>query len=347
MTEYTEKTKQKATLATVLDDEDNIRLDRWIRRHFPGVTQGQLQKWLRKGEIRVNKKRVIASFRLESGQLIRIPPQLQHDEKFKSKKKITTKTNPISSKKLKSWVLYEDDDVIVINKPAGLAVQGGTSQKENLDDSLMTFSIDGKTKPKLVHRLDKDTSGVLLIAKTSFAAAKLSASFRKRKTKKIYWAITKNVPSPLDGEIEAPLVKHNHKIHIANDDDIDESKPSLTIYKVIENIPKQMAFVALWPITGRTHQLRVHMAAIGAPILGDPLYESLKEEENPHTVQKYDLSALDLGKGLHLHARQIIIPHPRGGKIDVTAPLNPEMVKTWRCMNFPDNPLIDFDDLDK
>lgn len=340
------KTKLEADFPLVQADEDALRLDRWIKRHYPGVTHGQLQKWLRKGEIRVNKKRVSASFRLETGQMIRLPPQLRHDDSFKSATKRPPTKHPIQNiDKLKSWVLYEDDDVIVLNKPAGLAVQGGTGLKENLDDSLMALSIDGETRPKLVHRLDKETSGVLLIARNDFAAARLAASFRSRKTKKLYWAITKGVPEQPDGEIEAPLVKHGQRVHIATDDDIDQAKKSLTIYQVVESALKRMAFVALWPITGRTHQLRVHMAALGTPILGDPLYDSLKEEENPHTAETHDFSALDLGKCLHLHARQIIIPHPRGGTIDVTAPLSPALQKTWRCMGFPDNAIVDFEDL--
>lgn len=348
MSKDPEKTKLETTSTLVEADENNLRLDRWIKRHFPGVTHGQLQKWLRKGEIRVNKKRVEAKFRLESGQLIRLPPQLRYDEGFKTAAQKTSTKHPIENiDKLKSWILFEDDDVVVLNKPAGLAVQGGSGIKENLDDSLMALSLDGETKPKLVHRLDRETSGVLVIARTAFAAARLAASFRSRKTKKIYWAITEGVPEQRDGEIEAPLVKYHQRVHIATDEDIDEAKNSLTIYQVIESIKNQMAFVALLPITGRTHQLRIHMAAIGTPILGDSIYESLKEEENPHTAIINDYSALDLGKGLHLHARQIIIPHPRGGKIDVTAPLSPTMQKTMRCMNFSENAVVDFDDLDK
>lgn len=347
MSKDLEKTKLETPLTPVEADENGLRLDRWIKRHFPGVTHGQLQKWCRKGEIRVNKKRVEANFRLESEQLIRLPPQLRHDESFKSPIKKTHGKNPIENiEKLKSWILFQDKDVIVLNKPAGLAVQGGTGITENLDDSLMALSIDGVTRPKLVHRLDRETSGVLLIARNDFAAAKLASSFRSRKAKKIYWAITKGVPAQREGEIEAPLVKVGHRMEIATDDNIDEAKDSLTLFQIVESIPRQMAFVALRPITGRTHQLRVHMAALGTPILGDPLYESLVEEENPHTAVEQDLSALGLGKGLHLHARQIILPHPRGGKIDVTAPLSPAMLKTWRCMNFSENEKITFDDMD-
>lgn len=325
----------------VTPDEDGLRLDRWFKRHFPHITHGQLQKWLRKGQIRVDGKRADASNRLTEGQLLRLPPPLLDQPPA-----LTISTAPHSHpvrnlEKLKKLVLYEDDDVVVLNKPAGLAVQGGTGLKENLDDSLMIFSIDGKTRPKLVHRLDRDTSGVLLIARNDFAAMRLAASFRLRATQKIYWAATIGVPSPAEGRIDASLLKKGQLMHIAQPDEEDEAKSALTLYQVIESVPKKMAFVALWPLTGRTHQLRVHLASLGTPIWGDPLYAP--DPTLPDTP--IDLKGLGLGNGLHLHARRLIIPHPRKGTIDVTAPLGTAMHKTWRCLGFPEKAEVSFDDL--
>ncbi len=198
-------------------------------------------------------------------------------------------------------------------KPSGLAVQGGTGLKENLDDSLMALSADGVAKPKLVHRLDRDTSGVLLIARTDYAAARLAASFRSHKTRKIYWAATCGVPRPEYGEIDAPLVKSGQIMRVAKpDDDRGEAKSAQTLYKVVEKAAGRMAFLALWPLTGRTHQLRVHLAHIGTPIWGDPLYGAQSEGGK-------QLPEEELGRGLHLHARRLIIPHPSRGLIDVTA----------------------------
>ncbi len=230
-------------------------------------------------------------------------------------------------------VLYEDDDVIVLNKPAGLAVQGGTGLKENLDDMLMAFSRDKKTKPKLVHRLDRDTGGVLLIARTDYATAKLAASFRHRDTQKIYWAITDGVPKPRQGRIDVPLVKRGERMEAAEAKEANEAKAAVTLYQVIETARKKIAFVALLPVTGRTHQLRVHLAHLGTPILGDRMYGRAPLEALP---QK------ELGRGLHLHARRIVVPHPRRGVIDVTAPLGAEMKKTWGWFQFDEKTETDF-----
>jgi 23S rRNA pseudouridine955/2504/2580 synthase len=330
MTDQAPKTSVNLESLLVTEDQNGMRLDRWIRRQFPSATQAQIQKWARTGQIRVNGKRCEASTRLEEGQAVRLPPSLQRDAAYKEDvKKNTSDKRPVrDTGLLKKLVLYEDGDVVVINKPAGLAVQGGTGLKENLDDSLMVFSVDGETRPKLVHRLDRDTSGVLLIARTPFAAMKLSAAFRTHDTKKIYWGVTLGVPRPLQGNINVPLAKIGQKVRVALADD-DEPKTAETLYEVVENLHKKLAFVALWPLTGRTHQLRVHMAHMGTPLLGDPLY---KRQETIDNV--LDLSEINIGKGLHLHARRIVIPHPRRGIIDVTAPLSEEMQKTWKSLGF-------------
>ncbi len=323
----------KRQMQKVEADEAGIRLDRWFKRHFPGLGHGQLEKLIRTGQIRVEGKRGSASTRLEAGQDIRIPPQV-----LETPPASKAKQSARDAGDLKKMILFEDDDVLVLNKPAGLAVQGGTGLKSSIDHLLASWADDKRGKPKLVHRLDRDTSGVLLIARTPFAAAKLTESFRRRETRKIYWGLTLGVPKPLTGRIEASLVRAGEKMIVA-DGKIDEkeqgAKKATTLYQVVDHARSQAAFVALWPVTGRTHQLRVHMAHIGAPLLGDRLYGVPTPEGFPAT---------GIGKGLHLHARRLMIPHPRKGMIDVLAPLGAEMQKTWKWFGFDLSAGADFSD---
>jgi 23S rRNA pseudouridine955/2504/2580 synthase len=318
----------KLQTRTVSADEADIRLDRWFRRHFPAVTQGQLQKLLRTGQVRVDGKRAEASLRLAEGQAVRVPPQA-----IRALEVTRVEQSSRDTERLKKLILFEDDDVIVINKPAGLAVQGGSGLKENLDDMLEGLSHRKHGKPKLVHRLDRDTSGVLLIARSRFAAAKLSEAFRERDTQKIYWGVTLGVPKPGRGRIDAALVRKGEIMVAAKDDD-EEAKSAATLYQTIESAAKQAAFVAMWPLTGRTHQLRAHMALIGTPLIGDRLYGRAAES----------LATATLGQGLHLHARRLVIPHPRRGVIDVMAPLGAEMQKTWKWFGFDSKADVDFDE---
>ena len=325
---------------TITDDEDGIRLDRWIKRRFGDIPHGQIQKWLRTGQIRVGGKRAEASNRVTAGQTVRIPPQLETMRgEVQKKGEIGTKpAKPVAAKHdkadLQKMVLFEDDDVIIFNKPPGLAVQGGTGLKHNLDDMLAAWPNRDSDKPKLVHRLDRDTSGVVVVARSAFAAAKLTEAFRHRNTRKIYWAITFGVAKPASGLIEAPLIKQGEIMRIAEPRE-EDAKSAATHYYVVEAARREAAFVALSPITGRTHQLRVHMQHVGTPILGDRLYGGDGETGLPQS---------ELGKGLHLHARQLIIPHPRRGTIDVTAPLSPAMRKTWEWFGFSEPNHIDFPD---
>lgn len=319
-----EKTKEKQSIkqCIITADEAEMRLDRWLKRHFPFLTQGHVQKLLRTGHIRVDGKRAEAADRLKTAQVIRIPPHLEAERNTPDKASIAWPAAKLA--RLQAMILFEDDDVLVLNKPAGLAVQGGTGIKESLDDLLMAFSRDGKSRPKLVHRLDRETSGVLLIARTPFAAARLAEAFRLHTTQKIYWAATLGAPKPATGEIDAPLIKSGEIMRVATPAD-HESKKAVTLYQTVEKRKGALAFVALSPLTGRTHQLRVHLASKGTPILGDRLYGGAVPEGIP---------AGEIGKGLHLHARRLIIPHPRRGVIDVTAPLGPAMQKTWAWSGF-------------
>ena len=317
---------------TVTADEAGIRLDRWFKRHFPAVSHGALQKLLRTGQVRVDGKRAESSDRLAAEQIIRVPPQAVNASMPETKAKRAAQ----ATSQLKKLILYEDDDVIAINKPPGLAVQGGTGLTESLDEMAAGLAKQGQSKPKLVHRLDRDTSGVLLLARNAFAAAKLTEAFRQRDTQKIYWGLTQGEPKPAKGKISAPLLKHGELMKVAaSDEEEEEAKSATTLYQIVEVAKNLAAFVALWPITGRTHQLRVHMAYLGTPFVGDRLYGA---------DQPSALPVDEIGKGLHLHARRLILPHPRRGVIDVIAPLPPDMRKTWDWFGFDKNAEPDFSD---
>lgn len=316
----------------ITDDENGLRLDRWFGRHFPGLSHGKLEKLCRTGQVRVDGGRVKANARLEAGQSVRVPP-LPDDATTKPREAKTIRITARDKSEYKKSILFEDKDVLVINKPAGLAVQGGTGLSRHLDGFLASF-YEGTQRPKLVHRLDRETSGVLVLAKNDFSAAKLSETFRGHTARKYYWALTCGVPKPKQGKISIPLAKGTDgKVH-AND---EEGKRAVTLYHVVQTLGKKAAFVALWPLTGRTHQLRVHMKEIGTPILGDALYADDKTLEVDGDVDT---------RQLHLHARRLIIPHPRKGTIDVKAPLQSDMQKSWRFFDFPmddDDPFADYE----
>ncbi len=315
-------------LIPVAADDDETRLDRWFRRRFPNVTNGRLQKLCRTGQVRVDGKRADGATRLAPGQVVRVPPLGGLEER--SKKEI----RPISdhdAEELRSRVLFKDDWVIVIDKPFGLAVQGGTGTTRHLDGMLNALAYDGE-RPKLVHRLDRDTSGVLLLARTTLAARRLGETFRGKAARKYYWGVTVGVPDEKRGRIDGALLKREGARGERVELDEDEGKPAVSLFSVVDHAANKAAWVALWPLTGRTHQLRAHMAAIGKPILGDGKYGGAAAH----------IASDDIGQGLHLHARRLIVPHPSGkGVIDVTAPLPPHMRETWRYFGF--NPKSDGD----
>jgi 23S rRNA pseudouridine955/2504/2580 synthase len=313
----------KVQTVVVTADENNMRVDRFLEARFPGLSFSHIQRIVRKGELRVNGKRADSKDRIEEGQSIRIPPLKLDAPKAAPGSLSDAATKTLHA--LKDMILYEDADVMVLNKPAGLAVQGGSGITRNVDDMLEVMRDAKGQKPRLVHRLDKETAGCLLIAKTRFAATALTGSFRHRSARKIYWALVAGVPKRKQGRISTYLAKEESEddtiMRIAAHGD-EGASHAVTYYAVVETSAQKLAWVSLKPVTGRTHQLRAHMAHIDHAIVGDPKYFNKENWQLPGGLQKR----------LHLLARRIVIPHPRGGVIDATAPLPPHMLQSWNLL---------------
>ena len=310
--------------AKVTADEAGMRVDRFVEARFPGLAFSHIQRIIRKGELRVNGKRAQPKQRLEAGQAVRIPPlRLDQPRPSGSDAKARDQTRDF----LKSITLYEDADVFVLNKPMGLAVQGGSGTTRHLDGMLEALRDAQGQRPRLVHRLDKDTAGCLLVAKTRFAASALAKTFRSRAARKIYWALVAGVPKPRQGRISTFLAKEEREddsfMRVARHGE-EGASHAVTYYAVIDTAARQLAWLSLKPVTGRTHQLRAHMAHIGHPIVGDAKYFSKENWQLPGGMQDR----------LHLLARRIVVPHPRGGTIDITAPLPPHMRQSWNLIGF-------------
>jgi 23S rRNA pseudouridine955/2504/2580 synthase len=313
--------------AKVTADEAGMRVDRFVEARFPGLAFSHIQRIIRKGELRVNGKRTQPKQRLEAGQAVRIPP-LRLDQPRPSGRDANVRDQ--TREFLKSITLHEDADVLVLDKPMGLAVQGGSGTTRHLDGMLETLRDAHGQRPRLVHRLDKDTAGCLLVAKTRFAASALAKTFRSRTARKIYWALVAGVPKPRQGRISTFLAKEEREddsfMRVARHGE-EGASHAVTYYAVIDTAARQMAWLSLKPVTGRTHQLRAHMAHIGHPIVGDPKYFSKENWQLPGGMQNR----------LHLVARRIVVPHPRGGTIDITAPLPPHMRQSWNLIGFDVN----------
>ncbi len=312
---------------TVEPDEAGMRLDRWFKSHYPGLGFGHLQKLLRSGQIRIDGGRVKADSRIDKGQVIRIPP-LGVDRNEKSGLTAKTMRGREDGDVLSQMLLHEDDKLFVFNKPAGLAVQGGSGLTRHVDDMLEAWRNKKGEKPRLVHRLDRDTSGVLVVARTRLAAMKLAKAFRERTTKKFYWALVKGAPKQREGRISTWLVKETtldgDRMRVAKHGE-DGADHAVSNYRIVEQAGQALSWLEMEPYTGRTHQLRVHAASIGCPIIGDPKYfEADQNWDFPGGIQNR----------LHLLARRIVIPHPDGGVVDVTAPLPPHMVQSWNLLGF-------------
>ena len=325
----------------VAEDAAEQRVDRWLKRMFPQLSQGRIEKMCRKGDLRVDKGRVKASTRLEPGQVVRVPPLPDADTRAE---KANPRISDADAQMMKDIILYQDDEMFVLNKPPGLPVQGGSGHTRHVDGLSAALQFDYENKPKLVHRLDKDTSGVLVLARTGRAATALTKSFAHRLTRKIYWAAVAGCPNPRMGTIKYGLMKapghgprgegeRMHCVHPARLDEFPGAKRATTDYAVMDSAGTRMAWVGLVPITGRTHQLRAHMAELGNPVVGDGKYGTNSQ------VNEGDGWGAQLGgsvsRKLHLHARSLTIEHPvTKDQMSFTAPLPEHMANTWDFFGF-------------
>ena len=329
----------KVQVVQVGPEEGEQRLDRWLKRQFPQVTQGLIEKACRKGDIRVDGARVKASSRIEAGQQVRIPPL---PESMPALAEPKSKISTSDARMIQAAVMWKDQHIIALNKPAGLPSQGGSGQgNRHVDGLTEALMFDYKERPVLVHRLDKDTSGVLLLARTPRVARRLAEAFRHRETRKIYWALVAGVPQPLKGTIKYGLVKAGgrggnekmHCIHPAEVDKVEGAKRATTDFAVLERLGGRAAWVALSPITGRTHQLRAHMAEMGHPIMGDGKYGG-SAQENLGDGWGAGIGG-EVSRKLHLHARSLRVEHPvTGAMLELTAPLPDHMAESWKLFGW-------------
>jgi len=320
---------------TVKDDEAGMRIDRWFKTHYPAIRHGQLERFLRKGQVRVDGGRVKSNRRLVSGETIRIPPIDDSAEAPKERTPYPAHRRAEDAAFLDGLTIFEDDAVLALSKPFGLAVQGGAKTAKHIDGMLGALEKEGE-RPRLVHRLDRDTSGLLILAKTRAAAAKLGGAFQRHEVEKNYWALVAGSPRPREGTIDLKIAQRMVRIGKGEQERVvpaegEDAKKALTDFQTLDEAGHGVSFLAMRPVTGRKHQIRVHCAAIGAPIVGDRKYggeNALIEGVAPQ---------------LHLFCRSMTFPHPKTGKkTTVTAPLDGHMLKTWKFFSFDANAAVDW-----
>jgi 23S rRNA pseudouridine955/2504/2580 synthase len=312
------------SIQTVSDDEADTRLDRFLRRRYPALTQGALQKMCRTGQVRVDGHRVEASARLAPGQSVRVPPMPAAPEKKQAL------VSPADTKELERMVIYQDDQLIVLNKPSGLATQGGPGITRHLDGMLDALRGE-RDRPRLVHRLDRDTSGVIVLARSAGVAAKLAAAFRTRDVQKTYWAVVVGRPDPEEGQIDQPLKRVSSAFGertVATDRKDKEGQRAYTNYRILDSAGQKFTWLELQPLTGRTHQLRVHCVSLGTVIVGDGKYSEPRDNGTGGSYVE------GLADRLHLHARSLVLPHPAGGTLTVAAELAPHMRESFSTLGF-------------
>ena len=332
-------------LLTVSEDEGEQRLDKWMKRRFPQLSQGHIEKMCRTGQIRVDSGRVKAADRITPGQTVRVPPLPDTEAPSRPRQ---DGVSAADTKMIQDCVIFKDEHMIVLNKPPGLPSQGGSGQGDRHVDGLTeALKFGYKDRPKLVHRLDKDTSGVLMLARTDRVARALSEALRHRNTRKIYWAVVAGVPNPRKGSIKYGLMKapgHGKRgegekmicVHPAKMNDYPDAKRAHTDFFTLWFLGTRLSWMALEPVTGRTHQLRAHMAEIGHPILGDGKYGG-GEQENMGDGWGASIGG-DLSRKLHLHARMLTVEHPITKKLmTFTAPLPDHMARTWKTLDWKEN----------
>ena len=324
--------------------DSGLRLDKWLKRKFPTLPIGHINKIVRTGQVRVSGKRAEGASRLNIGDAVRVPPL-----ELAAPAKIQRAHDVAAANEIAAMTLFEDKYLMVLNKPYGLAVQGGSGTTRHIDGLLEAMRVGEGERPVLVHRLDRDTSGVLLVAKSRKIAAELGETFRSRGAKKIYWALVEGVPKPAQGRISMFLAKGEgmgderaagapgkrddlERMRVAKHGD-PEAKHSLTLYATVDKVPPRLAWLSMTPITGRTHQLRAHCEAIGHPIIGDPKY-GRKPVNDPARADPLRAVPPGVEPKLHLLARRLVLPHPKGGMIDVTAPLPEHMAHSFAMFGF-------------
>lgn len=322
--------ESKLDTITVSATDAGMRLDRWFRARFPHVTHGHLQKMLRAGQVRVGAKRASANVRLESGSEIRVPRHVRDPAAARDTRPSLRAPLGVSKADrdlIEGMIIFEDEDIVVLNKPQGLAVQGGSGTTRHIDGMLAGMVDRFGDRPRLVHRLDRDTTGVLLVAKSRSVAAAIGKVFQSRAAAKTYWALVKGVPKPPQGKVAAALVKasgpEGDRVRKAEPGEQDRAMHATTHYSVLDHAAQKAAWVSLRPTTGRQHQLRAHMSILGHPIVGDNKYEGGME-----------LPAENMSPRLHLHARRLMIRRPDGRELDVTAPLPKHITESFELLGF-------------
>lgn len=329
----------------VREAEEGLRLDRWFKERFPALAFSHLQKLCRTGQIRVDGARAKTATRLSASMIVRVPPLKNEDDPDGDEERPARPAikrpaeDDRDAAELRAMTIHEDRDVLVLNKPMGLAVQGGSGVKRHVDGMLAALTDAQGQKPRLVHRIDKDTAGVLVVAKTRLAASELARAFRSRFARKVYWALTPGVPRMKQGRISTYLAKgegegaEGERMVVAEHGD-EGAAHALTYYAVVEHAGQKLSWLSLKPVTGRTHQLRAHCAHIGHPIVGDPKYFDIENWQLPGGIQNR----------LHLLARRLVLPLPSGNVLDVSAPLPPHMEQSWNLLGFDSSrydPIVD------
>ena len=310
---------------TVQPDDGEVRLDRWFKRHYPDLSYGQVAKWLRTGQVRVDGHRAKPGQRVSQGQEIRVPPMAATHKDAPPAEKVRPPVDRADAAALRKSVIYQDEFLIAVNKPAGLAVQGGSKTHRHLDGMLDVLQFDARDRPRLVHRLDKDTSGLLLLARDRQTASRLAVMFQGREVEKTYWALVVGIPDHDSGLIDARLAKRGGE-GSQRVESVDDGQVAETEYRILDHAARRIAWLELRPRTGRTHQLRAHCKAMGTPIVGDGKYGGRESDVD------------GLPQRLHLHARALTLPHPASGeRLTLEAPLDEVLAKSWEFVGFDAN----------